>query len=651
MDARSWRSRVELEALLPDLATGVRGALVTVVPLILSVQLARPELGWMAFGGWLGTLTDPGGSRGFRARLLAAFAVLGTLLVWTGQRVAFRPPVAILFFGVIAGLASLLRSLGPAPGVMGTTLAIVAAIATGVPSASSLRDALWFLAGSSVAVVFSSIVWPVWTHLPVRHSVAKVFDQLSAYTDELTACVVAGLGEGERWTALARRYPRRVRDALEEARAMSLAVRARRSGESVMGGNLRLLLGLAEEQFLLLVTLAAELEAVPPAQRPPETPTTLDRVRRRADEVRAVLLARTWRPPRVEEGPSPSTVKAGSRRLLALVDRESADAIRLVGALGREERTESPAGGAPTPTFEGLAIPLKRLRDSLSPRSPIFRHAIRVTCAASLAAWAGVRLSPEHAPWVSITTVAVLQPYMGSTVKRAAERVVGTLLGCLLVVAVAAWSKSPLTLALLMFPMSMAAVVTRPRSYRLFTFFVTPVFVLIAMRSPGDWWAAAARAGDSLLGGAIAFAAALFIYPRWEERIGMPHALAAMSRAVETYRDVVLGSLGRRDPPTASRVVEARRSAGIAISEAEASLERRLAEPMRRGSDEARAMEQITFARRLAHSVTALDTLAIHSRPGARPPQAAVDRVGRFSELLRGASTRAQDSDRPISAS
>jgi hypothetical protein len=48
-------------------------------------------------------------------------------------------------------------------------------------------------------------------------------------------------------------------------------------------------------------------------------------------------------------------------------------------------------------------------------------------------------------------------------------------------------------------------------------------------------------------------------------------------------------------------------------------------------------MEQITFARRLAHSVTALDTLTTTS-PDAASPAQAMERVSSYSELLRAAS-------------
>jgi uncharacterized membrane protein YccC len=625
----SW---VEVQALGPDLATGLRAALATVIPLVLSVQLARPELGVMAFGGWLATLTDPGGSWRRRGKVLLAFITLGSLVVWIGQTVASSIALAIGTFAAIAGPASLLRALGPAAGGLGTTLAIVAALTTALPSPEAGRHALWFAGGGGIAVLLSSILWPVWTHLPVRRSVARIFDELAAYAAAIgTAATGAGAGEVS-WTELALQHPRRVREAIEQARAISLAVHARRFGESPMGSDLRLLLGLGEAQFLVLVTLAAELERL--ASPPPRTLESLDDARRRDAEVRAILVAPSVPSPRVERATTPAAPEPdGLTRLLAQLERDSLEALELAGGLGTGSPSPSVRESAPV---TGSRLTSPSLRDALSPRSPIFRHAVRVTVASAAAAAAAAWLEPHHAAWVSITTIAVLQPYTGTTVKLAAERVVGTILGCLVVVAVDALTRSRLALALLMFPMSMGAVVTRPRSYRLFTFFVTPVFVLIALRSPGDWSTAVARVGDVLLGGAIAVGAALGVYPRWEERFGLPAALAAMTEAVEAYREVVLSAPHLRSPQEAMRIVEARRAAGIAVSEAETSLERRLAEPMRRGPDEEQALEQITLARRLVLAVTALDTLIIHSGAAA-PPAQALERVRTFSELLRAA--------------
>jgi len=51
----------------PDLSRGVRAAIAVVVPFYLAAQLDRPELVWLALGGWLGALADPAGTRRARA--------------------------------------------------------------------------------------------------------------------------------------------------------------------------------------------------------------------------------------------------------------------------------------------------------------------------------------------------------------------------------------------------------------------------------------------------------------------------------------------------------------------------------------------------------------------------------------------------------
>lgn len=257
---------------------------------------------------------------------------------------------------------------------------------------------------------------------------------------------------------------------------------------------------------------------------------------------------------------------------------------------------------------------MRELRDALSVDSVFFRHAVRVAAAVSVASAVGHRVA-LHPHWVTVTTIAVLQPYPGPTSTRAAERVVGTVLGCAVAAVITMTIRAPLALAGVMFPLSVAAVATRARSYRLFTFFLTPVFVLIAERHPGDWWTAAARAGDSVIGGIIALAAALLVFPSWE-KTRLPDAIEKMVVAVSRYRDVVIASLDRRaadeSGTIAHDVAEARRAAGIAIGEAETSLERWLAEPMRSAEQGENAMQLVTHARRLTNACTALDSRAVH---------------------------------------
>jgi uncharacterized membrane protein YccC len=597
----------------------------TLVPFFLAVTLGRAELGWMALGGWLGTLADPGGVRGTRAKSLLAFVLLGAAIVPLGERSAGSVWLATLVLVVVAFGGTLARALGPAAATVGTMCAIVAAVATartGPPSYAA--DALFFAAGATWATLLSSLVWPVGTHRPVRRAIAAVYEALSDYT----AAVGTAADEaqaGATWTALALAHHRRIRAAIEDALAIALAVRAGRPGESALGADLRVLLGMAEAQFPKLIALSVELESMPLGARPArvrrqlralsETYLAIRRtlLERRAGEIAVPSVARTTRPA-VPEQLSPAAVHA------TRLEEESERARSLAGLLGaRPERAETshpePATERPShAAFEAVRTEARELRDVLSFESVFFRHAVRVGVAVAIASVVGHRLALQP-HWVTVTTIAVLQPYPGPTSTRAAERVLGTTLGCAVAAVITMTVHSPLVMAAVMFPLSVAAVATRPRSYRLFTFFLTPVFVLIAERHPGDWWTAAARAGDSVLGGLIALAAALVVLPSWE-RTRLPDALEKMITAATAYRDTVIANLDQRDHDTTGQVeltiARARRAAGLAIGEAETSLERWLAEPLRAPARGESAMQLVTHARRLANACTALDSRAAH---------------------------------------
>ena len=75
------RDRFALGSLAPDIAQGVRAAISTLVPFYFARKLGHHELVWVALGGWLGTLADPGGARRERAKTLAIFAIAGALVV------------------------------------------------------------------------------------------------------------------------------------------------------------------------------------------------------------------------------------------------------------------------------------------------------------------------------------------------------------------------------------------------------------------------------------------------------------------------------------------------------------------------------------------------------------------------------------------
>ncbi len=480
-----------------------------------------------------------------------------------------------------------------------------------------MRDGLFFAIGAGWAVVLTSVVWPVWNYLPIRRAIARVFDELATQATEVEALALGTVEGDVRWTELLRKRHRSVRDAIEVARELVLADRARRTGEARVGSNLRVLLGLAEAQVPLLVTLATELEALPPLERPSREMRCLEEVAATDRAIQAILVTPVLETNVTLLSPSqPAPQSEGGDRapVLVLASRlasSSKAALALVRALdASRDEIDAPEATARPGTLETLRADLRRLRDALSTKSTFLRHGLRVAGAVTVASLVGQTVS-THPHWVTVTTLSVLQPYPGATMSRAAQRVVGTLLGSIVAVVITMTIHNPIALALVMVPLSVAAVATQPRSYRLFTFFLTPVFVLLAERSQGDWWTAAERAGDAVAGGLIALAAAVVVFPSRESAVRMPEALTTMSRAVLAYADVVLASFDhRREPEVDARIAGCRRIVGVAIGEAETSLERLLGEPRHDAKVAARALELVTYVRRTASALTSIDTYA-----------------------------------------
>lgn|GEM_PF-785289 len=645
-----WRSAA------PDVARGVRAAFVTLVPFYGAIALARSELSWMALGGWFGTLADPGGPRARRARVLVTFVVMGCPLVFLFEELSRWRWLATAALMALAFAMSLLRAVGGSAGTLGTFLTIIAAIASGRTTISG-ADAVYWALGGTLALVVSSIVWPVWTHLPIRRAVALIYEELASYLEDAERASRTTGGRDGNWTDLVRTHHRRIRAALEAAREAALAGRARRQGETQFGGTIRALLGAAEVQFPLLASLVVEIES-----REPPLGLEMTRLKELAATnraVAAVLSSSDFRGPaaRLRQIPRrPQTAATSLAERLAARSEEAADLAvdwvrSLAGVRNASASVPRLPPGTPTAltavvgvgTFDGeRGVPALRARvralcDALSGNSPFAEHALRVSLASGAASLIGDVVSPSRVYWVTVTTLAILQPYPGATVKRASERVVGTVLGCVLALLITTTVRSPIALTILLVPLSVAAVATRPRSYRLFTFFLTPVFVLVTGHAH-DWHAAALRASDAILGGAVAFVAGVLVAPS-SERQRLPDALSEALSCLSRYASAVLGSLSTDHRPRGNeRTDSPRRATGVALGAAETALERLLAEPLGDRSYAADAMLLLTYARRLGTALTSIDVLAQSDPRGAAT--AGADVVGDYlSAVLRTAAT------------
>jgi hypothetical protein len=158
--------------------------------------------------------------------------------------------------------------------------------------------------------------------------------------------------------------------------------------------------------------------------------------------------------------------------------------------------------------------PLHGLIEQLTPKSIIFRHAMRLAVASAIAIAVYKFFRVEHGYWLIITVLVIVKPIFADTRRRALERVLGSVAGGILAVIIAALVQNIVALDVLLILFSVLAFSHVRTNYGFYVLFLTPFVVLmIDTVIPGDWEIAFVRILDTLIGGAIALVVSYLLRP------------------------------------------------------------------------------------------------------------------------------------------
>jgi len=189
--------------------------------------------------------------------------------------------------------------------------------------------------------------------------------------------------------------------------------------------------------------------------------------------------------------------------------------------------------------------------------------------------------------------------------RKTLQRVGGTVLGGVLAAALAVAARTKLAIAGIMVPFTVAAVAVLPLNYAVFVLLLTPVFVLLAEPHPGDWKLAGLRAVNTLLGGLIALAAAQLLWPVRELET-YARQLADLLRELRALLAAATNDADPATPQWKRTVDDARRRFGVAVTNAEATMQRLITEDSPSPRRVEAAMAITTYGRRVASTLSAL---------------------------------------------
>jgi uncharacterized membrane protein YccC len=305
------------------------------------------------------------------------------------------------------------------------------------------------------------------------------------------------------------------------------------------------------------------------------------------DELRE-LGATLRKLPRAEEGQSFDA---------QAVLRASSNKIReLIAAIGRlHAATQAPRGKLPmapnadlTPFLTQQRYSLGILLSNLRWSSPTFRYALRVAMAISVGLLSAEWLPYQsHGYWTALTIAVVLKPTFSMTRQRRADRLVGTLIGCLLTAVILHFVHAPAILFGLLFVATAAAPTFLNIKYRYTAVAASmQALLLIGLTVPHGASIIGERLLDTLLGTLIATFFS-YVLPSWEYQ-NLPRLVDAVLNANRKYIDAAADLLlGRAGDDFHYRI--ARKRFMDSLSTLSAALGRMLDEP----ADKQRATDEL----------------------------------------------------------
>jgi uncharacterized membrane protein YccC len=155
---------------------------------------------------------------------------------------------------------------------------------------------------------------------------------------------------------------------------------------------------------------------------------------------------------------------------------------------------------------------LRFLRRALTSPAEEVRFGFVLAATVSLCLFVVRALDLPRGQWVVVSVLMVLRPEHAVTRRRGLERVLGTLLGCLLAAALVFVVRSPWLADVFIFLLMVAFFRLQPSAYGWSLAFFTPAVVLgISLLEPGNWHWAANRAVDVAAGSLVALGAGFLL--------------------------------------------------------------------------------------------------------------------------------------------
>ena len=260
----------------------------------------------------------------------------------------------------------------------------------------------------------------------------------------------------------------------------------------------------------------------------------------------------------------------------------------------------------PAPSFW-----LDAVKNNLTFRSFLFRHALRLATVITVAQCITYWLPIPKGYWIALTALVALKPNFGGTLEIIGQRVLGTVVGGIVGIALVnfihGFGATTFCILLLMF----VAMSLRALSYSVFITLFTPAIILLLNAiGSGGWEVGVTRIADVLIGGALALLGSYFLFPSWEWQ-QLPAQLERTIRANLAYFEIAITQPSTKSSKAESETFNRslhrlRHQAALENANAEAAAQRLFSEPRHVRGEVEPVMALMLYIRSLFSSITTL---------------------------------------------
>ncbi|EAQ40772.2 FUSC family membrane protein [Polaribacter sp. MED152] len=263
---------------------------------------------------------------------------------------------------------------------------------------------------------------------------------------------------------------------------------------------------------------------------------------------------------------------------------------------------------------------IKKLKDNFNIKSPIFRHSLRLTITTIVGFFIGNLLELQQSYWILLTIIVIMRPSYSLTKDRVKSRVIGTILGALVGVAIVLVTQNTIIYAVIALISLVIGFSLIKQNYRNGAAFITLyVIFMYALISSNVLEVIQFRVFDTLIGAVLAFVGNYLLWPVWEAK-NMKEFLIDTVKGFETYLNEI-NNFYHEKGETATSYNLARKQAFLKVGNLNAAYQRLMQEPKSKKENSALIYDVVTISNTFLSSLSALSMFIKNNERGLAPEQ------------------------------